>query len=65
MQLGFRSEERVLISLKGCNEAGSKEVENYKLEKLGPTVSVRVRYYGCGKTDKKKKSGPGWCGSMH
>lgn len=55
IELGLRSEERVLISLKGCNEAGSKKVENYKLEKLEPTVSARVWHYCCADTDKKKR----------
>lgn len=53
MEVGLLFEERVL-SLKGYNEAGPQRVENYKLEKLGPTVNDRVRHYCCGETDNKK-----------
>lgn len=29
-------------------------MENYKLEKLMPTVNARVRHYHCDETDKKR-----------
>lgn len=49
-QLGLGSEEDVLKSSEGYNEASSKSVENYKLR---PTVKARGRHHGCGETEEE------------
>lgn len=51
MHVGLGSEEGILKSLRGFNVAGSKRVENYKLQ---PTVNARVRHHHYGETEEDK-----------